>query len=72
MHRDLELAGVGRRYGIRGPWVSRDVDLTLTPGSLTRVEGANGTGKSTLLRIVAGIDTPTEGRVTGAPAHAAW
>ncbi|MEW1778451.1 ATP-binding cassette domain-containing protein [Streptomyces sp. NPDC086777] len=67
MHRDLELARVGRRYGIRGPWVSRDVDLTLTPGSLTRVEGANGTGKSTLLRIVAGMGTPTEGRITGRP-----
>ncbi|MBW8794578.1 MAG: ATP-binding cassette domain-containing protein [Streptomyces sp.] len=67
MHRDLELARVGRRYGIRGPWVLRGIDLTLTPGSLTRVEGANGTGKSTLLRIVAGIDTPTEGRVTGRP-----
>ncbi|MFK0105864.1 ATP-binding cassette domain-containing protein [Streptomyces sp. NPDC091217] len=67
MHRDLELARVGRRYGIRGPWVLRGVDLTITPGSLTRVEGANGTGKSTLLRLVAGIDTPTEGRVTGRP-----
>ncbi|MFF9567127.1 ATP-binding cassette domain-containing protein [Streptomyces sp. NPDC014685] len=29
------------------------------------MEGANGTGKSTLLRLVAGIDTPTEGRITG-------
>ncbi|MEU2617085.1 ATP-binding cassette domain-containing protein [Streptomyces sp. NPDC007157] len=67
MHRDLELARVGRRYGIRGSWVLRGVDLTITPGTLTRVEGANGTGKSTLLRIVAGIDTPTEGRVTGRP-----
>ncbi|MEU9451397.1 ATP-binding cassette domain-containing protein [Streptomyces sp. NPDC048277] len=67
MHRDLELARVGRRYGIRGPWVLRGVDLTITPGSLTRVEGANGTGKSTLLRLVAGIDTPTEGRITGRP-----
>ncbi|MFD3584290.1 ATP-binding cassette domain-containing protein [Streptomyces sp. NPDC058683] len=67
MHRDLELARVGRRYGIRGPWVLRGVDLTITPGTLTRVEGANGTGKSTLLRLIAGIDTPTEGRITGRP-----
>ncbi|MFG2966525.1 ATP-binding cassette domain-containing protein [Streptomyces sp. NPDC048288] len=67
MHRDLELARVGRRYGIRGPWVLRGVDLTITPGSLTRVEGTNGTGKSTLLRLVAGIDSPTEGRITGRP-----
>ncbi|MEV4859286.1 ABC transporter ATP-binding protein [Streptomyces ossamyceticus] len=63
----LSLAGVGRRYGFRGPWVLRGVDLTVTPGALIRVEGANGTGKSTLLRVLAGIDAPTEGRLTGRP-----
>ncbi|MFJ3309762.1 ATP-binding cassette domain-containing protein [Streptomyces sp. NPDC086549] len=67
MRRDLLLARVGRRYGIRGPWVLRGIDLTITPGTLTRVEGANGTGKSTLLRLLAGLDAPTEGRITGRP-----
>lgn len=67
MQRELRLDGVGRRYGIRGPWVLRGVDLTLAPGTLTRVEGANGTGKSTLLRVLAGIDAPTEGTLTGRP-----
>ncbi|WP_189950732.1 ABC transporter ATP-binding protein [Streptomyces alanosinicus] len=65
MQRDLRLTGVGRRYGIRGPWVLRGLDLALAPGTLTRVEGANGTGKSTLLRLLARLDAPTEGRVTG-------
>ncbi|MGW5459266.1 ABC transporter ATP-binding protein [Streptomyces sp. NPDC003996] len=67
MQRDLRLTAVGRRYGIRGPWVLRGVDLTVTPGTLTRVDGANGTGKSTLLRLLARLDAPTEGRVTGRP-----
>lgn len=67
MRHDLRLARVGRRYGIRGPWVLRGIDLTVTPGSLIRVEGANGSGKSTLLRILAGLDAPTEGRITGRP-----
>lgn len=67
MHRDLRLTAVGRRYGIRGPWVLRGVDLTVAAGTLTRVEGANGTGKSTLLRLLARLDAPTEGRVTGRP-----
>jgi ABC-type multidrug transport system ATPase subunit len=67
MRSDLRLDGVGRRYGLRGPWVLRGVHLAVTPGTLTRVEGANGTGKSTLLRLLAGIDAPTEGRVTGRP-----
>lgn len=67
MERDLHLDNVGRRYGLRGPWVLRGVDLTLTPGSLTRVEGPNGTGKSTLLRLIARLDAPSEGRVRGRP-----
>lgn len=63
----MRLTGVGRRYGIGGPWVLRGVDLEVRPGSLVRVEGANGSGKSTLLRLLAGIDTPTTGRITGRP-----
>ncbi|WP_063762193.1 ABC transporter ATP-binding protein [Streptomyces sp. NRRL F-5123] len=64
----LRLDGVGRRYGLRGPWVLRDVALELLAGALVRVEGVNGSGKSTLLRLLAGVDRPTAGRVTGRPA----
>ncbi|MFE7385947.1 ATP-binding cassette domain-containing protein [Streptomyces sp. NPDC057582] len=61
----MNLTGVGRRYGLGGPWVLRGVDLDLPAHTLVRIEGANGTGKSTLLRLISGIDAPTEGRVTG-------
>ncbi|MCW8378313.1 ABC transporter ATP-binding protein [Streptomyces justiciae] len=67
MERDLQLDNVGRRYGLRGPWVLRGIHLTLTPGTLTRMEGPNGTGKSTLLRILARLDAPSEGKVKGRP-----
>ena len=63
----LRLDGVGRRYGLSGPWVLREVTFDLPAGSLVRIEGANGSGKSTLLRIVAGVDQPTAGRVLGRP-----
>ncbi|MGP3940577.1 ATP-binding cassette domain-containing protein [Streptomyces sp. 6N106] len=66
----MRLRGVGRRYGLGGPWVLRGVDLEVPPGSLTRVEGRNGSGKSTLLRLLAGIDAPSTGRITGRPATA--
>ncbi|MFF9143817.1 ATP-binding cassette domain-containing protein [Streptomyces sp. NPDC014861] len=68
----VRLAGVGRRYGPRGPWVLRGVDLDLPAGRLVRATGANGTGKSTLLRLVAGVDAPAEGRITGRPARTAY
>ncbi|MFI8993759.1 ATP-binding cassette domain-containing protein [Streptomyces sp. NPDC053542] len=63
----MKLHKVGRRYGLRGPWVLRDVDLEVPRASLVRIEGTNGSGKSTLLRLCAGIDAPSTGRVTGRP-----
>ncbi|MEU2117163.1 ATP-binding cassette domain-containing protein [Streptomyces sp. NPDC016459] len=68
----MRLDGVGRRHGLRGPWVLRDVGLDLPAATLVRVVGTNGTGKSTLLRLVAGVDAPSEGRVTGRPARTAY
>ncbi|WP_340375149.1 ATP-binding cassette domain-containing protein [Streptomyces sp. SS7] len=67
MDRALHLTDAGRRYGLRGPWVVRHIDLHIAPATLTRIEGPNGTGKSTLLRLLARIDAPTEGRVSGRP-----
>ncbi|KOU38549.1 ABC transporter [Streptomyces sp. WM4235] len=68
----MRLTEVGRRHGRRRPWVLRGVSMELPPGALIRVEGRNGDGKSTLLRLVAGIDTPTEGRITGRPLRTAY
>ncbi|MFF0017606.1 ATP-binding cassette domain-containing protein [Streptomyces sp. NPDC005374] len=68
----MRLQGVGLRYGWRGPWVLRDVHLELPPGRLVRAQGANGGGKSTLLRVVAGAARPDRGQVLGRPAHTAY
>ncbi|WNV88751.1 ABC transporter ATP-binding protein [Umezawaea sp. Da 62-37] len=62
----IRLERVGKRYG-RGPWVLQDVDLTFEPGELTVIAGGNGSGKSTLLRIIAGVTSPSGGRVEGRP-----
>ena len=63
----MRLDGVAKRYGIRSPWVFRDVSLEITPGSLIRFEGRNGSGKSTILRIIAGVSDPSRGQVAGRP-----
>ena len=55
----------------RGPWVLRDLSVDVAPGQLLRVRGGNGRGKSTLLRLLAGVVVPPKGRV-GTPGRAAY
>ncbi len=40
-----------------------DLDFHLAPGQVLRVEGRNGSGKTSLLRIMAGLAQPLEGEV---------
>jgi ABC-type multidrug transport system ATPase subunit len=63
----MRLEAVGKRYGLRQPWVVRDVTQHLAAGRLIKVEGPNGSGKSTLLHVLAGATVPSAGRVTGRP-----
>jgi iron complex transport system ATP-binding protein len=48
---------IGRRT------ILRDVDLEVRPGEVLGLVGANGTGKSTLLRVLAGVRRPAAGQV---------
>jgi ABC-2 type transport system ATP-binding protein/lipopolysaccharide transport system ATP-binding protein len=44
-------------------WALQDVSFEVQPGSVYGLVGHNGSGKSSLLRLIAGIQRPTEGRV---------
>ncbi len=44
-------------------WQFRDLDFDLRAGEITAILGPNGRGKSTLLRVLAGLLKPTSGRV---------
>ena len=61
----VDLRGVGFSYGART--VLSDVTLTAGPGSRLAVVGPNGTGKSTLLAIVAGALVPEVGSARLSP-----
>ncbi|MBO0877023.1 MAG: ABC transporter ATP-binding protein [Pseudonocardia sp.] len=70
----LTVDGLEVRYG--GIRALRDVSLRASEGSVTALLGANGAGKTSLLRAVAGLHRPAFGRVrlddndiTGLPAH---
>ncbi len=58
----LTLTGVSRSYGER--LALCPVDLALAAGQCVAVMGANGSGKSTMLRIAAGRDAATTGQVS--------
>jgi multiple sugar transport system ATP-binding protein len=57
----LQLKGVGKRFGdVR---VVQDLDLDVHQGEFVVLLGESGCGKSTTLRMVAGLDEVTEGRI---------
>lgn len=61
--KDL-LAGRRRRTRPGEFWALRDVSFDVRPGEAIGVVGRNGQGKSTLLKLVAGVMLPDEGSVT--------
>jgi simple sugar transport system ATP-binding protein len=65
----VELKGVSKRFF--GVNAVTDVSLSLYPGQVLCLLGENGAGKSTIIKILTGVETPTSGQVLvdGAPVH---
>lgn len=57
----IDANQVAKRFGVS--WVLRGITLRVSPGEVVGLLGANGTGKSTLLRIVATLVRPHAGSV---------
>ena len=58
----LELKGVSKSYG-ETP-VLKDIDLRVEEGEFLVLLGFSGTGKTTLINLMAGLEMPTKGSVT--------
>ena len=58
----LEIAGVSKRFGTTA--AVDNVSLDLERGELFALLGPSGCGKTTLLRLIAGFETPDRGRIT--------
>ncbi|MET8064879.1 ABC transporter ATP-binding protein [Micromonospora sp. NPDC005313] len=66
--RQLRLRELIVHRGARDPdagrfWPLRDLSFRIEPGETVGVVGRNGTGKSTLLRLIAGVLIPDEGSI---------
>ena len=57
----LELDNVGKKVGAE-PWLY-PMSLALQGGAVTVLLGATQAGKTSLMRLMAGLDVPTQGRV---------
>lgn len=62
MSAKLQVSGLTKSFG--GATVLDGIDLELSPGSATAILGASGCGKTTLLRLIAGFETPDHGSVS--------
>jgi spermidine/putrescine transport system ATP-binding protein len=58
---DLELVGIRKEFP--GFVAIEDLDLKIPAGEFFALLGPSGCGKTTTLRLVAGLDSPTQGRV---------
>jgi sulfate transport system ATP-binding protein len=58
----IQVRDISKSFGATP--VLQDINLDVTSGALTALLGPSGGGKSTLLRIIAGLETPDVGTVS--------
>src|SRR6266571_1170558 len=58
----IQLSGAGKRFGHK--LLFENADWLITPQDRIGLVGANGTGKSTLMKILAGLETLDYGSIT--------
>src|SRR5699024_7618610 len=63
-HITMELKNVSYQYPGNSTKAIDNLSLTITPGKKIAVLGKSGTGKSTLLKLMAGVLKPDEGKVS--------
>ena len=61
----IALENVCKAFPLNGGWleVLRGISAEILLGGLTAIVGRSGCGKTTLLRLLAGLDVPDSGRI---------
>ena len=59
----IELRHVAFTYGPQQPWILKDCSCRVPKNGFTVIAGRSGTGKSTLLRLMAGLESVSDGEI---------
>ena len=59
---EIKLEHITKRWGKF--YAVEDLSLTIADNSFVTLLGPSGCGKTTTLRMIAGLETPTSGRIT--------
>lgn len=63
MSGSVEFSQVSFRYTEDGPWILDHISLKIRPGQYIAIVGKTGCGKSTLMRLLLGFETPVSGAI---------
>ena len=65
MNHGVEFINISKRYGATpdAPLAVNGVSFEIAKGTLTTILGPSGCGKTTTLRMIAGLESPTSGRI---------
>ncbi len=59
----LDLKNIGKQFAGSPSWAVKNFSLTVAKGEIVALLGESGCGKTTILRIIAGFETPSEGSI---------
>lgn len=61
--KEYLIKKVKGEFTVKEFWALRDVSFHVEPGTMLGIVGSNGSGKSTILKVLSGIMPPTKGRI---------
>ena len=63
----IEVSGVSFRYNSDSPYIVKDLSFKVRPGEYVALVGKSGCGKSTIMRLLLGFETPERGTIFYGP-----